>query len=621
MCGICGVVNAAGAGPQTAAVVRGMSDLIAHRGPDGQGFWDMAHGTLGHRRLAIIDVAGGAQPMFSEDGAIGIVYNGEIYNFLDLRRELESHGHRFRTRSDTEVLVHGYEEWGEDMVDRLRGMFAFAIWDARRERLLVARDRLGIKPFYYWHDEATGEYTFASEIKALFANPSVPRHVNFDRIPEYLLLRFVAGDETLFQSVRELEPGTVGILGAAGWRKRRYWAPTLTADPDDCADAVVEGRSLLDDAVQSHLVSDVGIGTITSGGLDSSLISALAAAHMPEGIDTFCLGFDDPVLDERPYARQVAQRLRARHHDTVLTVDDFADSLDHLTWVHDEPLSHPNAVAMHKVFVQARTEAQIPVLLSGEGADEVFGGYGWYRAACRLQRIRRLVGSTLASAALRLVLRGAARDLAHPDYLLLANALGRSPRLREVPGVAEAIDRRRALYGHLCTGPAGLFLHDQLTYLQPLLQRQDRMSMAVGLEARVPFLDHRVVEWGNALGFAAKIGSGQPKRLLRRIAEAHLPREIIYREKVGFALPLADWLRGPLRERLSNLDSATSISSEVLGGGAVRRELAALDAGESGPATLLWTLLALEIWREAFADRLAVAGTDERNRLSSRILQ
>jgi asparagine synthase (glutamine-hydrolysing) len=325
------------------------------------------------------------------------------------------------------------------------------------------------------------------------------------------------------------------------------------------------------------------------------------AARAQEGpLDTFCLGFADPTLDERPYARDVARRIGSKHHETVLTAELFLAQLDELTWMHDEPLSHPNAIAMHQVFHQARHEAGLPVLLSGEGADEVFGGYDWYRTATRRERIHRVLGTRVTSALLHLLLRGPARDLANPDYLLLANALGRDPEFTGLPEVQDAVRRRRAEYGGLCRGTDGVFLYDQLTYLQPLLQRQDRMSMAVGLEARVPFLDHPLVEWANALSSKVKLGNGEPKRLLRHVAEGFLPREIIYRPKVGFRLPLGEWLRGPLRERLESISSPQSLARSLLPAAEIAHTIEQHDRGERNRATALWTLLALEVWRERF---------------------
>ena len=600
MCGICGIIDPGGSGLDARDLVRSMAQRLAHRGPDGEGFWDTPHGSLGHRRLSIIDVAGGAQPIFNETGSVGVILNGEIYNFAQLRTELLQRGHRFRTRSDTETIVHGYEEWGGAVVDRLRGMFAFALWDGSRQRLLLARDRLGIKPLYYWRDPDTGRLAFASEIKALFAHPGVPRSPNTARLSEYLLFRYVSGAETMFLGIRELEPGHVAECDRDGLRLTRYWTPGEAHRAPALRTAIEEGRALFEDAVRSHLISEVALGTITSGGLDSSLVSAIAARATDGPIDTFCLGFEDPALDERPYAREVARRIGSRHHETVLTPGTFVSELEELTWMHDEPLSHPNAIAMHRVFHLARREVGITVLLSGEGADEVFGGYDWYAASSRRDRIRRLLGDRLSGQLLRALLRGPARDLAGPDYLLLANALGRDPELRELPGVLEAVQHRRAEYGALCSDTGGMFRYDQQTYLQPLLQRQDRMSMAVGLEARVPFLDHPLVEWANALRTGVKLGRGTPKRLLRRIAETSLPREIIFRPKVGFALPLAEWLRGPLRERLATVGEPGSLAGSLVPPKTITRILTEHDRGGANRATVLWTLLALEVWRERF---------------------
>jgi asparagine synthase (glutamine-hydrolysing) len=313
MCGICGsfLPRLADAGDRS--VVAGMMRRLEHRGPDGSGLWSHGQAVLGHLRLAIIDLEGGYQPQLNETGTVGVVFNGEIYNFAELRSLLLSAGHVFRTRSDTEVIVHGYEEWGLDLVPRLRGMFAFAVWDGRVRRMVLVRDRFGVKPLYY-HRDHRGRLIFASEIKALFVDPAVPRALNERRLAEYLTYRSIAGDETLFADIREVEPGTLMVLEGDRIEKRRYWTAEIPiADSRDAADAET-GRQLLYDAVSSRLVSDVPLGTITSGGLDSSLVSAIAADAARRSIDTFCVGFADPSYDERPFASAVAGRIGSRHH-------------------------------------------------------------------------------------------------------------------------------------------------------------------------------------------------------------------------------------------------------------------------------------------------------------------
>src|SRR5918993_1223240 len=382
MCGICGTYNPAGATPEDESVVRRMMELLEHRGPDGDGSWAGSGPVLGHRRLAIIDLAGGHQPLFNETREVGVVFNGEVYNYRELARELTAAGHRFRTASDTEVIVHGYEEWGDDFVTRLRGMFAFALWDEPRRRFLLGRDRFGVKPLYY--AETRERLLFASEIKALFADPEVPRRLNAARLAEYLAFRSVSGEETLFEGVGEVAPGTVQVYEGGRRAVRRYWSPEVPpAEEGRAGDVLERGRELLSDAVGARLVSDVPLGTITSGGLDSSLVSAVAAELTPQPIDTFCVGFDDPAYDERPFARAVAERIQSKHHAIEVSPGDIERELDRLTWAHDEPLTHPNSIPMHLIFRDAKERVGVTVLLSGEGADEVFGGYEWYAVARR----------------------------------------------------------------------------------------------------------------------------------------------------------------------------------------------------------------------------------------------
>ncbi len=619
MCGICGVLAPGMTEGEAEQTVGEMMRLLEHRGPDGGGRWRSGPATLGHRRLAIIDLEGGYQPLLNENGDVGVVFNGEIYNFRELREVLAGRGHTFRTASDTEVLVHGYEEWGDRFVERLRGMFTFAIRDARggRSRLLLGRDRLGVKSLYFRMLDRNDGIAFASEIKALFCVPGVERRINAARVPEYLTYRAVIGEETLFDGIRELTPGSLLAIENGEVRRTRYWSPedARGASPPAAAD-LAEGRDLLLDAVRARLVSDVPLGTITSGGLDSSLVSALCAELTPEPVDTFCVGFGDPAHDERPFAREVATRIGSTHHEIEVGPGQIDAELDRLTWAHDEPLSHPNSVPMHLIFRYAKEVAGITVLLSGEGADEVFGGYEWYGVAHRRDRLRRV---PLLGAAARALPFGKLRTLSRvldPGYLARSNALTPPSAVAALLGTYVGVPASRL---QLLSGDsaADLFTYDQQTYLVPLLQRQDRMSMAAGLEARVPFLDHALVEWANALEAEEKIPGGQRKELLKRMADRWLPDSIIRRRKVGFAMPLGEWMRagGPLSHRLDRVLQADSLAVEISSRDAIHRLVTDHRTRRADHTDLLWSLLALDAWGDAFlrgsvrAERLPGAAT------------
>jgi asparagine synthase (glutamine-hydrolysing) len=606
MCGICGSFSANGLGPNDERTVRSMMELLEHRGPDGEGLWKSESGAvLGHRRLAIIDLLGGYQPQFNETGDVAVIVNGEIYNYLELRRELTSFGHVFRTVSDTEVLVHGYEQWGDEVVTHLRGMFAFAIWDEQRRRMILGRDRFGVKPLYYIEPEA-GHLLFASEIKALFVDSTIKRRLNADRLAEYLMFRSVAGDETLFEGVKEIPPGSLLVLEGSKRRMQQYWSPEVEQGPKrSLEDLVEEGRELLRDAIDARLVSDVLLGTITSGGLDSSLVSAVAAELTKGPIDTFCVGFADSAYDERPFARLVSDQIQSRHHEIVVSPTEINNELERLTWAHDEPLTHPNSVPMHLIFRDAKERADVTVLLSGEGADEVFGGYAWYRAAQQRDTLQRSVpGITkLAKIAPAVSKLGTLKKVLSDDYLATANAFSPGLLVNDLLSRANGVtDSRKRFLSRKQTGADGVFIYDQQTYLLPLLQRQDRMSMAAGLEAREPFLDHKLVEWANGLSAEIKLAGGVRKALLKSIATRWLPSEIVHRKKVGFEMPLGAWLRkgGTLADRVQALRDSGSFASQLTTRTTVERLISEHDAGSANHADILWTLIALDVWGDTF---------------------
>jgi asparagine synthase (glutamine-hydrolysing) len=603
VCGLCGVVGTGDLRLDDRAAVREMTDALAHRGPDGRGDWSDGRAALGHRRLVVIDPAGGAQPMRDEPSGVVLVYNGEVYNYRELRRLLTARGHRLRTAGDTEVVLRGYLEWGPAVAERLRGMFAFAVWDPRRARLLLARDRLGVKPLYL-AEAGDGRLAFASEAKALLAHPAVPRALNAPRVAEQIAFRTVAGEETLFRGIRELAPASVAVWEGGRLTRSVYWTPRVPPAPAG-PDPAAEGRRLLGDAVASRLVSDVPLGTINSGGLDSSLLSALAAERLPEGIDSFCVGLADPEWDERPYARRVARRIGSRHHEAELTGERVATDLDVLTWANDEPLHVASSVGLCLVYRHARERAGVTVLLSGEGADEVFGGYRWYGVASRRIGLRRLPGlARLARRAPMIGRAGRLRRLMGRDVMLGANAFVPPERAVRLSGdpAADPLAPRRQLWP---AGPAhedDLFAYDQRTYLQLALQRQDRMSMAAGVEAREPFLDHHLVEWANGLAPRVRLAGGVAKALLKEMARPWLPADIVHRPKNGFGVPFGEWMRpgGPLSERVHALTDAGAPIAAMTEPAEVRRLVDEHAAGRADHRSALWSLLALDTWARVF---------------------
>lgn len=598
MCGICGIVRAdGGISSDDCATVKKMVGVLRHRGPDGSGLWNDDNVAFGHARLSIIDISGGHQPMFNEDGQIAVTFNGEIYNFGDLKRELMSLGHGFKTNSDTEVVVHGYEEWGNQVVERLRGMFAFAIWDGHTKRLLLARDRFGEKPMYLWRG-MRGQLIFASEIKALCAHPAFPRAMNEQRLPEYLAFRSISGPETLFRDVIELSPGMIMTIDGGGTTSYRYWYPGKGSSSETREAVIDHGRDLLIDAVRVRMMSDVPLGTITSGGLDSSLVSAIASELAERPLDTFCVGFGDPAFDERPFARAMADSIGARFHQIQVEAGDLDRELDALTWAQDEPLTHPNSIPMHLLFRYAKDECGVTVLLSGEGADELFGGYDWYRVAHQrhrfrsLTRLSRLMPNVGRLRTLRRVLR--------PDYLLSANAASSIDAVKRLVGQGDTLGARRSLWPAERDDMDALFLYDQATYLPPLLQRQDRMSMAAGVEARVVFLDHALAEWTNSLSWQSKLAGGGPKPLLKRIAERWIPKNIVERRKVGFTIPLGAWLRSRtvLGRRLDSIREGDAFVRSVCDPTEIDRLVSEHASADADHADILWSLIALECWAD-----------------------
>jgi asparagine synthase (glutamine-hydrolysing) len=599
-----------------------MLAAIAHRGPDGEGVHtarstDGSAVWLGHRRLAIIDPNGARQPMRDAEAGLTLVFNGEIYNFRELRVQLERLGHRFHLDSDTEVLLRAYQQWGELVVHRLRGMFAFAIWDAVRERLFLARDRYGEKPLFIW--EGAGSLAFASEIKALLRIPACRGEVDLGAVWDYLAYRYVPGPRTLLAGIRKLMPGTAAIWERGTLREWRYWmppdrlaAPRIRRDGDVVADFLDQ----LDESVKLQMVSDVPFGAFLSGGLDSSMIVALMTRHCP-AVKTFSVGFADDSASELPYAAMVAGRFGTHHQEIVVSHRDVIDALPRLIGFRDAPVCEPSDIAIH---LMAREAARsVKMVLTGEGSDEILGGYPKHvfeRLVPRYQLLPRALRHGLIAPLVRALPYGfrrvktAVANLNIEDwrerYVRWFGALSRGEReqlsvLRlngaahgAVPPFDVADDNsalRRLLY------------FDQTSWLPDnLLERGDRMTMAASIEARVPFLDHVLAEFVSALPDQYRVRGLKTKWILRTAGKRVLPEAILKRPKVGFRVPVNRWFQAGMRDfLLDHLRSGDSLTRGYYDGRALDAVIAEHLGGRQNHEKLLWSLLNLEIWHRQYA--------------------
>ncbi|MES2304746.1 MAG: asparagine synthase (glutamine-hydrolyzing) [Gemmatimonadota bacterium] len=608
MCGICGIVQPRGT-TVAPEVLREMRDAMAHRGPDGADLYIDGHIGLGHRRLRIIDLSDlAAQPMTSGDGNVVVVHNGEIYNFEALRRELEQHGHRFRSRSDTEVILAAWQQWGPACVDRFNGMFAFALYDRAHGTLFLARDRLGIKPLYY--HSAGGVFHFASEIKAFFALPGITPRINDARLPEQLLYRSLADEQTLFHGINALLPGHSLTVSADGEIcTQQYWdiafASLLDAPESELEEDVL---ALLLESVELQEVGDVPIGVQLSGGIDSALVTAAMARPGQPQVQSFTAGFAEPGFSEFAEARAVSSRYHTGHHEVVQQQRDFVDALDTLTWHHDEPLAHSNSAGIYSLCRAAKPFAT--VLLTGEGADETFAGYHRYAWLQKHAAARRWLIPFAPLLPARTSGRLASLQLALTrsphEFIALSTARGFGDFATHLDpaAVQQTITRRATLLARASgTSPLNQALYyDLKSYLPPILMRQDKMSMAHGVETRVPFLDHRLVELAFRIPDRNRLRGSTGKWLLKRIAERYLSKPLAWRAKNGFSFPLAPWLRDAsgLGGRLDLIVAETSLSRRLLPRPVLETLIAEHRSGRADHAEALWTLLALESWKTAF---------------------
>lgn len=630
MCGICGVAIPTHLNRRVDEVglVR-MRDSLVHRGPDDGGLY--AHGGigLGHRRLSIVDVSGGHQPMTNEDGRIKIVFNGEIYNHHELRPGLEARGHRYGNNSDTETIVHLYEERGVEGVTALRGMFAFAIWDSIKQQLVLARDRLGIKPLYYNLSD-DGQLYFASEIKALLAARAVAPELNYDALADFAANRYTSGENTLFHGVRRLPPGHTLVWKNGEVKISRYWELSFAKSNETLSEAeyIAQFGELFRDCVKSHLMADVPLGMFLSGGIDSSAIAGVMSGLVRDPIKTFSVAFDEREANELDFARTVAKAFRTDHHEIVVSPAEFFNALPNMVYQEDEPLAHPSSVPLY--FVSKLAREHVKVVLTGEGSDELLAGYNKYRATIYNLQLgsayQKALPSSLRSAVTRTIngLSPASRirqKLSRtflcipPDFenIYFDNFAVYSPSMQGKLFTAETQARMhereayRIAVDYIRRSDANnlldkLLAADMQSYLHELLMKQDQMSMAASIESRVPFLDHTMVEFAASLPVKMKLHGMTTKYVLRQAMKSVLPAEILTRKKMGFPTPVGSWFRGSYKNVLDEyVLSPRAIERGVFNPTYVKELVARHIAGENHTERL-WMLVNFEIWQRRFFD-------------------
>ncbi|MGH9754320.1 MAG: asparagine synthase (glutamine-hydrolyzing) [Blastocatellia bacterium] len=630
MCGICGIAIPKQLNRHVSeSRLVAMRDTLTHRGPDDAGLYLGDGVGLGHRRLSIVDLGGGRQPMANEDHRVWMAFNGEIYNHRDLRPELEERGHRYRTVSDTETIIHLYEERGERAVERLSGMFAFAIWDSARRELLLARDRLGIKPLYYALD-GDGTLYFASEIKALIEARAVAPEINYPALPDYLANHAPSGEETLFRGVKRLLPGHTLTWRDGQVEVRKYWDLSFAQNghpPLSDQVAVEQWTELFREAVRSHLMADVPLGVFLSGGIDSSAIAAMMSGMTTEPIKTFSVGFAEREANELEYARMVARAFNTDHHEVIVSPADFFAVLPKLIWHEDEPLGHLASVPLY--FVSELAARHVKVVLTGEGSDELMAGYyRYWKTLYNLSlgaRYHDWTNETLR----RVVRRGIDRLPAGIGHKLSRTFLSRSPDieslyldnfavfpLRMQTGLLtpEAVERAGALNPYATvrryltetdaeTTLDRLLYGDIKTYLHELLMKQDQMSMAASLESRVPFLDHTLVEFTARLSERMKLRGWTTKYALRRSMKGVLPEPILTRRKMGFPVPVGEWFRGPYRSMIDEYAlGARTIERGIFDPAYLRNLVAEHQSRARDHSQRLWSLVNFEMWARRFID-------------------
>jgi asparagine synthase (glutamine-hydrolysing) len=624
MCGIAGIFDTRERRPIDKDVLEKMNQTQFHRGPDDGGVHVEPGVGLAHRRLSIIDLSGGHQPLFNEDGSVAVVYNGEIYNFHELSEELIAAGHRFGTRCDTEVIVHAWEQWGEACVERFRGMFAFAIWDRNKNTLFMARDRLGIKPLHYTLLD-DGRLLFGSELKSLLAYDGLPREIDPYSVEDYFGFGYVPEPRTIFRNVFKLEPGHTLLVrrGDTALGTKRYWdadfSPSGVSDPEAAGHELIER---LREAVNIRLISEVPLGAFLSGGVDSSAVVALMAGLGDEPVNTCSISFGDPAFDESNYAAMVAEQYHTNHHVGEVSPDDFS-LLDKLAGIYDEPYADSSAMPTYRVCELARK--RVTVALSGDGGDENLAGYRRYRWHTYEERLRSMLPLSVRRPLFGVLghlypkadwapkvfrAKSTFESLARSDvegYFHSVSILGDKLRTRLFSAEfrRELQDYRavEVFHRHAANAPdhplSRIQYLDLKTYLVgDILTKVDRASMAHGLEVRVPILDHKFVEWLAGLPPGLKLRGREGKYLFKKSLESYLPGEILYRQKMGFAVPLASWFRGPLRDRVKQtLLGPCMLDSGIFDGRFLRTLVEQHQSGRRDFSTPIWTLMMFEAFQ------------------------
>ncbi len=635
MCGIAGIFDMRGKGEIDRGLLHRMNQTLIHRGPD-EGEVHIEPGIgLGHRRLSIMDISSGQQPLFNEDGSVAVIFNGEIYNFQKLANELTALGHQFRTHCDTEVIVHAWEEWGERCVERFNGMFAFGVWDRNQQTLFMARDHLGIKPFYYTFLN-NGLFLFASELKTLLVHSDFDKTLDHQAIEDYFAYGYIPEPKTIFKNAFKLNPGHSLLLrqGKQLASSREYWdvlfePHSFLSEQEVAEELIVRLRS----AVDSQLMSEVPLGAFLSGGVDSSAVVAMMGGLMKEPVNTCSISFADPAFDESDYARLVAERYQTRHFTEQVQQDDF-DLIDRLAALYDEPFADSSAIPTYRVCELARK--RVTVALSGDGGDENFAGYRRYRWHMIEERLRSklplglrkplfgLLGNVYPKAdwapkflRAKTTFESLARDSVEGYFhsvSILDNRLRQQLFTRDFHHSLQGYQAVEVLRHYADKSPT----QDPLSLIQYLdiktylvgdiLTKVDRASMAHSLEVRVPLLDHELVEWVSGLPVSMKLRQQEGKYILKKSLEPYLPHEVLYRNKMGFAVPLASWFRGPLRDRVRTaLLGNTLADTGIFDMGFIRKMLDQHQSGRRDYSAPIWTLLMFEAFmRNLFGTSLYI---------------
>jgi asparagine synthase (glutamine-hydrolysing) len=625
MCGISGIYCPGSSQSIDQEAAEQMLKVIHHRGPDDQGSYQKDNFWVGFKRLSIIDLSTGHQPMFNEDLSIVVVCNGEIYNYKELRSELVMKGHSFRSASDIEVIVHLYEEYGEDFISKLRGMFGIAVWDSNEKKLLLGRDRIGIKPLYY--SCKSDQIIFSSEIKSIAAYPGFEKKVSAQALSDLLCLKYVPTPHTLFDGIKALRPGYLLVCGADGSvREKQYWDLDFENKMEFAGSSEAELVECLTDlvleAVESHLMSDVPFGAFLSGGIDSSLVVALMSKFLNQPVKTYSIGYEDSSMSELPYAQMVADMYHTDHHDILVSGRDLIDLTESVVWHLDQPIADPPSLAMYKLSLFASQD--VKMVLTGEGGDELFAGYARYagekaypffqlvppalrkiaaRVSGRIPKMRRLNVALNALSQDDTVTRltnwfallnyDMRRKLVTDSfYQTVGDFTGTTPFADQLAGKSFSHQLDRMLY-----------VDTKLWLVDDLLARGDKMTMAASIEGRVPFLDHKLVEFAASLPPEMKVKGLERKYLLKKVAEKWLPRELVYRKKKGFPMPIGNWFRGEARDFLrDHVNPQTIKNRAIFDVNAIECLLKEHENESKDHSTFLWTLLNIEIWYRLFID-------------------